>query len=73
MTYNSESFNEKYFYGFSLLPGYGCYMTMERTVDGSYGTVTFEFEDTNLVIIDNFQQFVKTGDKLGMVEMAQGW
>mmetsp|Transcript_13789 Transcript_13789/g.13471 ORF Transcript_13789/g.13471 Transcript_13789/m.13471 type:complete len:114 (-) Transcript_13789:44-385(-) len=73
MTFTRDSFNESYQYGFSLLPGYGCYIAMDRHSDGSYGTVTFDFQDSNLLIFDNFQQTIISGEELPMPETASGW
>ena len=56
VTYSADDYNITYNYGFSLLPGYGCYIKMNRLDNGSYGTVVLTYDDPNLMIFDKYTQ-----------------
>lgn len=37
----------------SLNPGEGCWLQINRTLDGSYGTVSVEYDDPDIVVFDD--------------------
>ena len=52
-TFDSESFGmEPVIYNVTLVEGNSCYITINRTIDGSYGTVSVKTEDPYLLIFD---------------------
>eukprot|EP00352_Strombidinopsis_acuminata_P004234 CAMPEP_0176380780 /NCGR_PEP_ID=MMETSP0126-20121128/31377_1 /TAXON_ID=141414 ORGANISM="Strombidinopsis acuminatum, Strain SPMC142" /NCGR_SAMPLE_ID=MMETSP0126 /ASSEMBLY_ACC=CAM_ASM_000229 /LENGTH=56 /DNA_ID=CAMNT_0017744253 /DNA_START=295 /DNA_END=465 /DNA_ORIENTATION=- len=47
--------------------GEGCYVSINRTYDGSYGTVSFNYETDFIYVFDDINQDYLTGDELGMI------
>jgi hypothetical protein len=50
-------------------------MNINRTVDGSYGTVSFNYTDPYVLVFDPMQPSYSPGDQLGLVEVdsSDGW
>ena len=50
-------------------------MSIARTTDGSYGTVTIQYDNPYLYVFDEYQWDVASGDRLGLIEEATqvGW
>ena len=49
--------------------GQGCFMQIDRTADGSYGTVAIEYGDNRYVyVFDDYIEEYATGEKLGLIE-----
>ena len=71
--FNNDSYNEILQYSFSLLPGSGCEVGISRTDDGSYGTMTFTFEDESILIFDEYQHEVNSTNSLGLLYVPEGW
>ena len=58
-----------------LMQGEACIMTIDRTIDGSYGTVTIQFDNPYLMVFDDINQDFVSNDKLGLIEVPtqDGW
>ena len=54
-TFTGESFGmEPALYNVTLIEGYSCYITINRTQDGSYGTVAVQSDDPYLLVFDEY-------------------
>ncbi len=73
VTYDSDSYNTSATYGFSLLPGYGCNIEINRYDNGSYGTMEFTWSDPNILMFDSMLEQVESGTVLGMPVVSYGW
>jgi len=59
-----------------ILPaGQACYISINRTIDGSYGTMAFETNDPYLLIFDEGTTEYTSKDPLGLIEVDNydGW
>ena len=76
-TFTSENFNqiEPIVEANVLNAGEGCWMQINRTPDGSYGTVAIEYDNRYLYIFDEFVPTYESGIELGLHEEATalGW
>ena len=76
-TFTAENFNqtEPIVAENVLNAGEGCWMQIERTADGSYGTVAIEYDNQYLYIFDEFIPTYESGIELGLLEenTALGW
>ena len=59
--------------GFGLLPGYGCYITIDRLFDGSVGTVAIVYDDPLIKVIDNYVMNYTSGMQLPLPLTNYGW
>ncbi len=59
----------------TLNNGEACFMNINRTIDGSYGTVSFNYTDPYVLVFDKMQPYYTPGDQLGLVEVdySDGW
>ena len=84
VTFNSSSFQARYDYEINLVPGYGCYLNMARTQNGSWGqlqiNVTNEEDQKSLLLFDDDDETLiyRVTDYLvtymrGMVYNDNGW
>ena len=49
--------------------GEGCWLQINRTADGSYGTMGIEYGDNRYIyVFDEFEIEYETGMKLGLIE-----
>ena len=76
-TFTSENFNqtEPILVDNVLNAGEGCWMQINRTADGSYGTVAIEYDNQYLYIFDETIPTYESGLELGLIEEATslGW
>ena len=76
-TFTQDNFNqtEPIIVDNVLNAGEGCWMQINRTAEGSYGTVAIEFDDQYLYIFDNYIPTYESGTLLGLLEEATalGW
>ena len=58
-----------------LAEGQGCWMHINRTVDGSFGTVALEYDNKYLYLFDDLADTYESGKPLGLIEeqTALGW
>ena len=58
-----------------LMQGEACIMTIDRTISGSYGTVTIQYDNPYLMVFDEINTDFVSNDKLGLIEEASqdGW
>ena len=47
--------------------GEGCWMQINRTIDGSYGTVSLEYDNRYLYVFDDLVDQYESGMQLGLV------
>ena len=86
MEFNTSTFGARYEYSKTLVPGFGCYLNMNRTVNGSWGLVEITQASTNndntsLLLFDkddNTTQFDAVNDiigleRKGLVYSDDGW
>ena len=59
----------------TLGKGNSCYMTINRTMDGSYGTMSINSQDPYLLVFDEFEPEYQNQDRLGLIEedSYMGW
>ena len=76
-TFTSENFNqtEPVVVENILNAGEGCWMQINRTADGSYGTVAIEYDNQYLYIFDEMVPTYESGMELGLIEeeTSLGW
>ena len=55
--------------------GEGCWMQINRTASGSYGTVAIEYDSPYLYVFDDYIPTYESGEPLGLIEeqTAVGW
>ena len=51
-----------------LMQGEACIMSIDRTIDGSYGTVTIQYDNPYLMVFDDINTEFVSNDRLGLVE-----
>ena len=51
-----------------LVQGEGCWMEINRSADGSYGTVTIEYDNRYLYVFDELIPTYESGIELGLIE-----
>ena len=73
VTFTETSFNTSFTNEFSLEAGNACVHQINRTKLGSYGTVTFSYDNPNLVIFDQYLGNVESGTELGLPLSNVGW
>eukprot|EP00347_Sterkiella_histriomuscorum_P019878 403339966 len=73
MTFTSLSTGQITTQGYGLLPGYGCYIRIERLEDGSIGTLTLQFDDPAIKVFDDYNLNYKSGQQLGLLLAESGW
>ena len=58
-----------------LLEGEACWTKINRTIDGSYGTLSIFHENRHLFVFDELERQYRVGDELGLLEIedAAGW
>ncbi len=59
--------------GFGLLPGYGCYIQIDRYQDGTVGTLQVVYDDPNIRVFDDFNSNYTSGDYLSLPLTDYGW
>ena len=59
----------------TLNEGSGCWMTINRTTDGSYGTMAINSNDDYLLVFDDYVSEYQSKEPLGLVEKSNsfGW
>ena len=74
MTFTDSSYNVKLQQTFNIDKGQGCYVYINRWLNGSYGTVSFDYPNSSSILIfDGYQSQVKPGDLLGLPVTDDGW
>ncbi len=59
---------------YGLLPGYGCYVQINRLLSGTVGTLQITFTDpTSILVFDNYDLNYTSGDTLVMPLADYGW
>lgn len=61
MTFTAQSIRTTQSQGYGLLPGYGCYIKIDRLEDGSYGTLTLVYDDENVRVFDDYNMNYQSG------------
>ena len=58
-----------------LLEGEACWVQINRTIDGSYGTLTIQHHNRFLFVFDEIETSYAPGLELGLLEIedAKGW
>ncbi|CDW76867.1 UNKNOWN [Stylonychia lemnae] len=72
-TFTSFSINDESYQDFGLLPGYGCFIQIDRLKDGAVGTLKIIFDDTALKVYDDYNRNYQSGDQLNMPITENGW
>ena len=62
-------------YNVTLIEGNSCYITINRTQDGSYGTVAIKSDDPYLLVFDEDVAEYTSKEPLGLIEVSsyEGW
>ena len=62
-------------YNVTLNEGYSCYITINRTQNGSYGTVAINTDNPYLLVFDTEVDTYTSGEALGLFEVPTyfGW
>jgi hypothetical protein len=53
VTFSDVSVGQRMQYGFGLPPGQGCFVQIDRIRNGSYGTMTLNYDDPSILVFDN--------------------
>ena len=61
MTFTGSSAGTTSSQGYGLLPGYGCYIKIDRLEDGSYGTIKLMYDDANIKVFDDYNLNYQSG------------
>ena len=61
VTFTGSSIGASNSQGYGLLPGYGCYIKIDRTEDGSYGTVAIQYDDPSILVFDQYNRQYVSG------------
>ena len=58
-----------------LNQGEACVMSIDRTTDGSYGTVRLQYDNPYIMVFDEYDYIFSNGDYLGLLEVPtnEGW
>ncbi len=73
VTYTDSSVGTVSQYAFGLPPGQGCYIQIDRIRNGSYGTMTVNYDDPSILVFDNEQRDYQSGTELGLPLTDYGW
>jgi len=75
-TFTSDSFGmEPAVYNVTLVEGNSCYITINRTQDGSYGSLSIKSDDPYLLVFDEDVLEYTSKEQLGLIEVNsyEGW
>ena len=76
-TFTAENFGqaEPVVVSNDLDQGAGCWMHINRTLDGSYGTLAIEYDNPFLFVFDEKELIYESGTSLGLIEepTREGW
>ncbi|CDW81061.1 UNKNOWN [Stylonychia lemnae] len=72
-TFTSLSPGTVYQNSVGLLPGYGCFIQIDRLFDGGYGTLQITFENPSVLVFDEYNKQYQSNDQLGLILNEDGW
>lgn len=73
-TFTTQSVGTSVQYGYILNPGFGCYITIDRTDMGSIGSMQVTYDDpTSILVFDKDNRNYMSGSTLNMPVTDYGW